>query len=424
MSGKYFQTINGKKVDLDVKYKGFPWDEKAGKFYEGWGATKYSPKDPWVETLETQYTYNEDQKVTVIKPGTHPTFYIKDTISTDVTKTFKDTKAWVNCSGEGYSLVTVSKGIDNEKKECLKINYYVNKEDKTPANITYLYAGDFQDNCLPTRLLVLLQGAGGGGGSGTTNRWGTGRGAGGGSGGYWFGIIRFDDTISKIEVELGKGGNGGCLERKGADGTDTILRVYRNNLHSLSSKIVTLFGGKGGDYNQAPGSGGGINYLTFSDADNNTALCWTLGYSIGKAGGKKNKKGTDFSDYGIKLSCTKRYDLKEEIRYQTYLTLSKTTGGEGLGGGGGGASLLAAGGNGGEDGGGYEERLGNPGEFGSGGGGGGDRATFSPGLAAQIAAAIVCAYSGISNTILTIDSIEAYQTAGGKGGDAVFALWA
>ena len=57
------------------------------------------------------------------------------------------------------------------------------------------------------------------------------------------------------------------------------------------------------------------------------------------------------------------------------------------------------------------------GNLGSGGGGGGDRATFSPGLAAQAAAVLVSAYVGITTT-LALDSVEYCQTAGGKGGDA------
>ena len=429
MSGKYFQTINGKKVDLDVKYKGFPWDEKAGEFYEGWGATKYSPKDSWVETLETQYTYNEDQKVTVIKPGTHPTFYIKDTISTDVTKTFKDTKAWVNCSGGNYSLVTVRKGTDNEKKECLKINYYTTKEDKTPAKTTNLYAGDFQDNVLPTRLLVLLQGAGGGGGGGTSHAWSTKRGAGGGSGGYWFGIIRFDDTISKIEVELGNGGIGGRQEKNGENGATTILKVYRNNLQSLIPvEIVTLFGGKGGTYNGKAGEGGTIDIddtASYGEVDNTLSLGWTLGYGIGKAGGKKNKKGTDFSETNIKLSCTRRSDLKEEICYQTYLSCGKSIGGAGSSGGGGGASLLSNGGDGGTDGHGTTVRRGRRGYSGAGGGGGGDYPTFRAGWGEWIGAALF-ETDPYKKTWKYIEAVRADScyTLGGAGGDAIFVLWA
>lgn len=156
------------------------------------------------------------------------------------------------------------------------------------------------------------------------------------------------------------------------------MKIYKNILNSSPIEIVTLFGGKGGAYNGAAGKGGNIEYYTWSDVDNNSTLCWTLYSSKGKDGGKKNKKGTDFSEKT--LSCTKRSGLTDSTKInQTYLSIAKSIGGAGSSGGGGGASLISNGGDGGTDGHGTTVRRGRRGYAGAGGGGGGDYPTFRAG---------------------------------------------
>lgn len=225
------------------------------------------------------------------------------------------------------------------------------------------YATYFKDGVIPSRLIMLLQGAGGGGGADE----GVYSGNGGGSGGFVSLILNLDKTDSGyFLIDAGAKGLGGTGNNDGTKGGDSILYFFSDSGGNIL--LLRANGGYGGGNggNDIIGTGGTTHVKDLYE--NNyffrykTSTSTSSGVYSGVSGGIMPNDGTDMNAKTFYSTNNPNdwYGVNEKY-------FSTKQGGEGFsgGGGGGGASLFASGGNGGSSG-----SSGQSGSRGSGGGGG------------------------------------------------------
>lgn len=235
------------------------------------------------------------------------------------------------------------------------------------------YATYFKDGVVPSRLLMILQGAGGGGGS-----YGGGySGNGGGSGGFVSLILNLDKTYSLdktdggyFEIYAGAKGLGGTGNSGGTNGGDSTLYFFSDSSEGIL--LLRANGGRGGGSGGSGiiGTGGTTQVKSLYENDfffrYKTSTSTSIGVYSGVSGGTMSNYGTDMnSQYLYSTNNPNDWDGINKKVFSTKRGGASFSGG----GGGGGSSLFAEGGYGGNLG--SSSSSGQSGYKGSGGGGGG-----------------------------------------------------
>lgn len=287
-------------------------------------------EDGWVESISIEEYKVNGIPISTVKPGTKPSF---------------KGKLFASEAPGGYFLHRYDNYIRFSKADGTVISYY--------------YANDFPDGVVPTKLIVLCQGAGGGGG--ITQ--------GGSAGGFAAGVIDLT-TFRDYYIYVGNGGTGGKDTYDGYGGNGESSYVFK------SEDEVPIIRGNGGT-----GGGNGSSTVAGGAAYFDDTYSLPEGSVSGGYGGYGGENGT-FNGGGLSSHIVYATN-QTNAKYYTYNestgidglgnNLGNTSGGQSHpnsgGGGGGGASLFANGGRGSAGEGGSADAS-EPGSRGSGGGAG------------------------------------------------------
>lgn len=285
----------------------------------------YYSDDLWTTGVELPY-YKTENQLKWVKRGTKPQFDLiaqLDSIAVDTTSTVNITRT----------------------------------DTKLTIGLLNFYPSNFKDRTIPTRLLVVLQGAGGSGGNGNWNVYGSGAGA----GGFWAGIINLNYPVT-INVAGPRSASSTSSPSDGKTGLTSYIII--NDI-----TCVTVNGGGAGKYDGKPEIGAGAGgSVVLSDSYEGT-LFWTLKSFQGAMGGIGGNNGGNRPEFSVDAT-TKASDKHGVNRadFEEHFGGLRSLGGLG---GGGGASAFADGGNGGNN-------QGGSGTKGSGGGGASISGIFGP----------------------------------------------
>ena len=238
MAGKYYQIVDGVKVDIADWFEPQVYDAAPGFGTEFVGESFQKAGDSETAMTLSTYTIDGKQSITAVKKGYFPTFY--------------NAPLWSTAATGSFSI----KRSDNT----LTIGYTTYRPE------------DFRCNTIPHELIILLVGGGGGGGgcgyfSPGKNKSGYARVAGGAGGGgaVTVGRIRLNNDMP-YTIVVGKGGGAGTSHSSGSSGAGSDGGIGAGTYlqdNKSTTVILSANGGKGGTTGKplgndsaTPGTGG------------------------------------------------------------------------------------------------------------------------------------------------------------------------